>query len=141
MQQVEIMECPGSMGFGLKARVDIKEEERVLEIPSSLFFSKEKVMSVEMEGLVRLEPLLTAMPNLVLALLLLNERYSQTSFWKPYISEEYFDSLKKDKKKCHEIENPKHLVHIICLPNHNYIIHECMCTCSTESDTEYSIYN
>lgn len=86
------------MGFGLKARVDIKEEERVLEIPSSLFFSKEKVMSVEMEGLVRLEPLLTAMPNLVLALLLLNERYSQTSFWKPYISEEYFDSLKKDKK-------------------------------------------
>ena len=86
-QQVGIMECPGSMGYGLKARTSIKEEDKVLEIPNSLFFSKEKVMSVEMEGLVRLEPLLSAMPNLVLALLLLNERYSLSSFWKPYISE------------------------------------------------------
>ena len=88
------MECPGSMGYGLRARTNIKEEDKVLEIPNSLFFSKEKVMSVEMEGLVRLEPLLSAMPNLVLALLLLNERYSLSSFWKPYISKDNYSIFK-----------------------------------------------
>ena len=88
------MECPGSMGYGLRAQTNIKEEDKVLEIPNSLFFSKEKVMSVEMEGLVRLEPLLSAMPNLVLALLLLNERYSLSSFWKPYISKDNYSIFK-----------------------------------------------
>lgn len=44
-------------------------------------------MSDDMAVLVKGEPILSAMPNLVLALLLLNERYSPTSFWKPYISE------------------------------------------------------
>ena len=44
-------------------------------------------MSEPLTGLVKSELILSAMPNLILALILLNERYSPSSFWKPYISE------------------------------------------------------
>lgn len=74
------------MEYGLRVCESVKEEEKVIEVPKNLLFSAEYIMSDSLAGFVKSEPILAAMPNLVLALLLLNERYSPTSFWKPYIS-------------------------------------------------------
>jgi histone-lysine N-methyltransferase SETD3 len=84
--KIEISEMPET-GFGLRVLEAVKEEEMVIRVPNSLILSQSSAMSKELLGLVKSEPVLSAMPNLVLALILLNERYSPNSFWKPYISE------------------------------------------------------
>ena len=44
------------------------------------------------EPLIDRDRMLQAMPNVALALHLLNERYNPKSFWKPYIGEPLFSS-------------------------------------------------
>ena len=65
----------------------IEEAEKVLQIPETLMLSWREILKPPLEAFVKTDPLLSAMPNLALAVVLLNERYNPNSFWKPYISQ------------------------------------------------------
>lgn len=83
--QVDIADFGGN-GLGLKVIDNIDEAEKVLQIPESLMLSWSEVMKSSLASFVKSDPLLRAMPNLALAVALLNERYNPNSFWRPYIS-------------------------------------------------------
>ena len=74
-------------GFGLRLLEAVTEEEKVLMIPDKLILTEEKAREGPLGKLIDKEPLLKEMPNLTLAIYLLNERYSTESFYRPYISE------------------------------------------------------
>lgn len=84
--QVEVSEFP-SVEFGLRLTENVHEEEKVIVVPERLIMSLETASQGPLGKLIASESLLKAMPNLALALHLLNERSSPNSFWKPYIGE------------------------------------------------------
>ena len=73
--------------FGLKVIDGIDEDEKVLHIPEQIMLTGNEAFKSPLEKFVKTDPLLSAMPNLALAVVLLNERYNPDSFWRPYISE------------------------------------------------------
>lgn len=76
----------GANGLGLKVIEGIEEAERVLQVPEPLMLSWNGIMKSPLAAFIKSDPLLSAMPNLALAVALLNERYNPDSFWRPYIS-------------------------------------------------------
>ena len=84
--QVEIAEFPGGGGLGLRVVDQVEESEKVLQIPDTVMLSWEEALKPPLAAFIQTDPLLSAMPNLALAVVLLNERYNPDSFWKPYIS-------------------------------------------------------
>uniref|UniRef100_A0A0B7BBI2 protein-histidine N-methyltransferase n=1 Tax=Arion vulgaris TaxID=1028688 RepID=A0A0B7BBI2_9EUPU len=81
---VEIVEFEG-YGFGLKAAQDFKEGDRLLCIPRKLMMTVDTANESALGPLIAEDKILQVMPNVTLALHLLNERFSKQSFWKPYI--------------------------------------------------------
>ena len=84
--KVKVTQFPG-MGYGLRLKRSVQKNELVLTVPVSAMMTVESAKKGPLNTFISQEPLLTAMPNLALALHLLNERYSQDSAWRPFISE------------------------------------------------------
>ena len=82
---MELVEFP-EYGFGLRLLEAVTEEEKVVIVPDKLIMTEEKAKEGPLGKLIEKEPLLKEMPNLTLAIYLLNERYSTESFYRPYIS-------------------------------------------------------
>lgn len=81
---VEIGEFDG-YGYGLKAVKDIKEGDLLICVPRKLMMTTEFARTSELEFLCKNDPMLAHMPNIILALFLLLEKFKEDSFWKPYI--------------------------------------------------------
>jgi len=81
--QVEIAEF--EHGYGLRAKKAIEEGEKVLVIPETIMITSETAQNGPLGRLVARDKMLQVMPNVTLALHLLNERYKPDSHWKPYI--------------------------------------------------------
>ncbi|CAI8011897.1 Actin-histidine N-methyltransferase [Geodia barretti] len=75
----------GGVGYGVKATADIEMGERVMRIPEKLMMTSETAKTSQLGPLIARDRMLQVMPNVALALHLLNERYNPKSFWKPYI--------------------------------------------------------
>jgi histone-lysine N-methyltransferase SETD3 len=75
----------GGVGYGVKAKADIEMGERVMRIPEKLMMTSETAKTSQLGPLIARDRMLQVMPNVALALHLLNERYNPKSFWKPYI--------------------------------------------------------
>ena len=82
---VELAEFP-VVGFGLRATKMLEERERVLVVPRSAMLTVQSAREGPLKSFISQQLLLNAMPNLALAIHLLNERYTVDSKWKPYIS-------------------------------------------------------
>ena len=82
---VELAEFP-VVGFGLRATKMLEEGERVLVVPRSAMLTVQSAREGPLKSFISQQLLLNAMPNLALAIHLLNERYTVDSKWKPYIS-------------------------------------------------------
>ena len=80
------MEFP-EVGYGLRLKRSVEERELVMTVPVSMMITGRTARQGPLGAFIAQEPLLTAMPNLALAVHLLNERYTADSQWKPYISE------------------------------------------------------
>ncbi|XP_005090792.1 actin-histidine N-methyltransferase [Aplysia californica] len=81
---VQIAEFP-EVGHGLKATRDLKEAEKLLQIPRKLMFTVDSAKQTALGPLIAEDKILQVMPNVILALHLLNEKLNPQSFWKPYI--------------------------------------------------------
>ncbi|KAK9512653.1 hypothetical protein O3M35_001030 [Rhynocoris fuscipes] len=81
---VEIGEFDG-YEYGLKAVKDIKEGELLICVPRKLMMTTEFARTSELEFLFKNDPMLAHMPNIILALFLLLEKFKENSFWRPYI--------------------------------------------------------
>ncbi|XP_059178140.1 actin-histidine N-methyltransferase-like [Physella acuta] len=81
---VEISEFP-QFGYGLKATRDIKENDKFLQIPRKLMLTVDSAKKSSLGSLIAEDKILQVMPNVTLALHLLNEKLNPESFWKPYI--------------------------------------------------------
>lgn len=81
---VEIAEFP-EYGYGLKATKDLKESDKFLQIPRKLMLTVESAKNSLLGPLIAEDKILQVMPNVTLALHLLNEKLNPQSFWKPYI--------------------------------------------------------
>lgn len=83
--KLEIDEFP-EVGCGLRVRETIEEEEKAIVVPETLIITKNIISKTPLLAFISQDPLLNAMPNLALAMILLNERYNSDSFWRPYIN-------------------------------------------------------
>ncbi|GFN94514.1 histone-lysine N-methyltransferase, partial [Plakobranchus ocellatus] len=81
---IEIAEFPG-VGFGLKSTKDYKEGDKLLQIPRKLMLTVDSARKSSLGALISEDKILQVMPNVTLALHVLNEKFSPQSFWKPYI--------------------------------------------------------
>ncbi|KAH9507193.1 Histone-lysine N-methyltransferase setd3 [Bulinus truncatus] len=81
---VEIAQFP-QFGFGLKANKDLKESDKLLHIPRKLMMTVDSAKQSSLGSLISEDKILQVMPNVTLALHLLNEKLNPQSFWKPYI--------------------------------------------------------
>ncbi|KAF2892458.1 hypothetical protein ILUMI_13714 [Ignelater luminosus] len=80
----KIAEFPG-YELGLQADVDIQESSLVIAVPRRLMLTVEAARNSPLKPLVEKDPLLSNMPNVVLAIFVLLEKFKENSFWKPYI--------------------------------------------------------
>jgi histone-lysine N-methyltransferase SETD3 len=81
---IEIAEFP-QVGYGLKATRDLKDSEKLLQIPRKLMLTVDSAKQSALGPLIGEDRILQVMPNVILALHLLNEKLNPKSFWKPYI--------------------------------------------------------
>ncbi|KAK7000066.1 histone-lysine N-methyltransferase setd3 [Biomphalaria glabrata] len=81
---LEITQFP-QYGYGLKATRDLKESEKLLQIPRKLMMTVDSAKQSPLGALIKEDKILQVMPNVTLALHLLNEKLNPQSFWKPYI--------------------------------------------------------
>ncbi|XP_049768783.1 actin-histidine N-methyltransferase [Schistocerca cancellata] len=73
-------------GLGLQAERDISEGELVVAIPRHIMLTTDTARKSPILGpLIREDTMLQHMPNVALSLLLLVERFSTDSFWRPYV--------------------------------------------------------
>lgn len=84
IEGVELGEFDG-YGYGLKALRDVKEGDFMISVPRKLMMTTDLARNSELESLVRNDTLLMHMPNIILALFLLLEKFKGSSFWEPYI--------------------------------------------------------
>ncbi|KAL5463457.1 hypothetical protein EMCRGX_G032352 [Ephydatia muelleri] len=82
--KVELTQFPG-IGYGLKAKVELEEAEKVMTIPDKLMMTTETAAQAELREFILNDRVLQQLPNVVLSLHLLMEACNQDSFWKPYI--------------------------------------------------------
>uniref|UniRef100_A0A3B3YXF2 protein-histidine N-methyltransferase n=1 Tax=Poecilia mexicana TaxID=48701 RepID=A0A3B3YXF2_9TELE len=75
----------GTEGYGLRATRDIKAEELFLWIPRKMLMTVESAQNSLLGPLYGQDRIMQAMGNVTLALHLLCERASPSSFWLPYI--------------------------------------------------------
>ena len=85
MGQVEVADY-GSQGLGLRLTEAAVRGEEVIRIPQRAMLSVETAKSSSIGTLIERDPLLKTMPNVVLAIHLLIERNSPSSFWEAYIN-------------------------------------------------------
>ncbi|KAL5008814.1 hypothetical protein ScPMuIL_014395 [Solemya velum] len=83
-KNVDIVQYDG-YGYGLQATKDLKEAELFLSIPRKIMMTMNTASSSVLGPLTVEDKILQAMPSVTLALHLLCEKYSEESFWKPYI--------------------------------------------------------
>ncbi|GFS14344.1 histone-lysine N-methyltransferase [Elysia marginata] len=83
-QSIEIAEFPG-VGFGLKSLKDLKEGDKLLQIPRKLMLTVDSAKKSPLGPLINEDKILQVMPNVTLALHVLNEMFNPQSFWKPYL--------------------------------------------------------
>lgn len=72
-------------GFGLSAECSIEEGEQWLTIPRKVMLTSETARKSKLGVIAETDTILQHMPNVLLALHLLNERCEEKSFWTPYI--------------------------------------------------------
>lgn len=72
--------------LGLKAELDIPEGSLLIGIPRKLMLTQECALKSSLAPLLEKDSILKGMPNVVLAMALLVEKYSAESFWKDYIN-------------------------------------------------------
>ncbi|XP_028404426.1 actin-histidine N-methyltransferase-like [Dendronephthya gigantea] len=70
---------------GVRAVTSLQAGEKILNIPRKLILTSEHSTSTFLGSIIETDKLLQVMPNVVLALKLLNECHKEDSFWKPYI--------------------------------------------------------
>lgn len=103
---VKIAQFPG-FEYGLQAEKDFEEGDLMIAVPRKLMLTTETVKDSVLGPLLRKDAMLQHMPNVALSLLLLVEKFSPNSFWKPYISilpQEYTTVL---YFKTHELQELK----------------------------------
>ncbi|RVE42518.1 hypothetical protein evm_012826 [Chilo suppressalis] len=81
---VDIAEFEG-YEWGLKTVKAFNEGSLILTVPAKVMMTEKNAQESELSELIKVDPLLQNMPNITLALVLLLEKSSQDSFWKPYI--------------------------------------------------------
>ncbi|BFZ12485.1 hypothetical protein BsWGS_15524 [Bradybaena similaris] len=92
---VEIAEFD-DFGYGLKAATDLMESDKFLHIPRKLMMTVDSAKESTLGPLIAEDKILQVMPNVTLAMHLLNEKFNKQSFWLPYIDilpSEYSTSL------------------------------------------------
>ncbi|XP_046840000.1 actin-histidine N-methyltransferase-like isoform X2 [Xenia sp. Carnegie-2017] len=71
--------------FGVRAINTFQAGEKILNIPRKLILTSEYSSLTFLGSIIATDRLLQVMPNVVLAIKLLDECYKDNSFWKPYI--------------------------------------------------------
>ncbi|KAK3092996.1 hypothetical protein FSP39_009816 [Pinctada imbricata] len=85
--RVEIKEFSEDQGgYGLKATKDLEENEPFISVPKKIMITTESAKASVLGPLIANDRILGAMPSVVLALHLINERRTSDSFWGPYIN-------------------------------------------------------
>ena len=82
---LRIAEYP-DLDFGIEAVKDFKEGDMMIAVPRKVMLTVENIQQSPLSELSKKDPLLMHMPNVALALILLVQRRSPLSFWKPYIN-------------------------------------------------------
>ncbi|XP_067011373.2 actin-histidine N-methyltransferase [Anabrus simplex] len=93
--------------YGLQAEKDLEEGELMIAVPRKLMLTTETIADSVLGPLLRKDAMLQHMPNVALSLLLLVEKFSPSSFWKPYLAilpQEYTTVL---YFKTHELQELK----------------------------------
>lgn len=76
----------GAQGLGLRVTRDLVQGDPVITIPAKAMMTTDTARASSIGTLIERDPLLTTMPNVVLAVHLLIERNSPASLWEPYIN-------------------------------------------------------
>lgn len=71
--------------LGLKTEKEISEGSLVIAVPRKLMLTTEAAKQSILGTLINKDRMLQNMPNVALAMFLLVEKFSNNSFWKPYI--------------------------------------------------------
>ncbi|CAG9762489.1 unnamed protein product [Ceutorhynchus assimilis] len=71
--------------LGIKVDKDISQSSLVIAVPRKITMSVESARKSIVQDLVNKVDILKNMPNVLLAVYLLVEKFSETSFWKPYL--------------------------------------------------------
>jgi len=74
-----------AMGYGLRAKKDIKQGDLLLEIPTSVMITENSIYKTQLEDIVQKDPMLQNVPSLRLALFLVHEKINNNSFFAPYL--------------------------------------------------------
>lgn len=72
--------------YGLVSNYPLKEDDVILQVPRKLMMTATTISDSVLGNFIKKDPILQHMPNIVLALHLMNEYVNQDSFWKPYLS-------------------------------------------------------
>lgn len=72
-------------GLGVKTLTKLPFAKLAITIPRQLMLTEENAKSSMLSDLIAKDPILEGMPNVALALFLILEKYTENSFWGPYL--------------------------------------------------------
>lgn len=72
-------------GLGVKTLTKLKVAKLAITIPRKLMLTEENAKSSMLSELIAKDPILQGMPNVALSLFLILEKYTENSFWGPYL--------------------------------------------------------
>lgn len=101
-----ITEFPG-YDLGIKADIDIPKDSLVIAVPRTIMLTIEAASKSALSSLIERDQILKNMPNVVLAMFLLVEKFKGDSFWKPYIDilpKTYTTVLYFDERELEELQ-------------------------------------
>lgn len=84
LQGGEITEFDG-YELGIKVNTFVPESSLVIAVPRELMMTIETANGSVLKHLIAKDHILKNMPNVVLSIFLLTEKFQENSFWKPYI--------------------------------------------------------
>ncbi|CAM1154754.1 SETD3 (predicted), partial [Pycnogonum litorale] len=84
-ESVYLCKCDDSDEYGLKAKRDIKENDLMLKVPREAMMTVDEAMNTKLGPLIKADPILQHMPNVVLTLFLLFELSNSSSPFLPYL--------------------------------------------------------